>query len=88
MINILKNDPFNMSNEDDITLVARYVVEDNEEEYLFYDENAKNDLTVVRSILKKLMGNLPLWDHETIKQMHEDIVDVENLELIFCDSCS
>jgi len=76
MINVLKNDPFNFSNEDEMILMARYIVEDNEEEYLFYDENAKNDLTVVRSILKKVMGNLPLWDHENIKAMHEDIVNI------------
>jgi len=76
MIEILRNDPFHLTNEDEILLTARYLVEDNESEYLLYDENAKNDLHIVRSILKKMIGNLPPFDETKTQQMHDDISEI------------
>jgi len=76
MIDVLKNDPFHLTNEEEIVLSARYLVEDNESEYLLYDENAKNDLHVVRSILKKMIGNLPPFNEAQTQQMHDDISEI------------
>jgi len=65
-----------MANEEDTILTARYLIEDNENEYVFYDENIKSDLTIVKSILKKLIGNLPAWDEAEIRKLHDEITDV------------
>ena len=62
-----------MTNEEETILVARYIIENNEEEYLYYEDTATNDINVVESILKKLIGPLPNWDLDTLKTMHDEI---------------
>lgn len=76
MIDVLKNEPFNMANEEEAILTARYLIEDNESEYVFYDENIRSDLIIVKSILKKLIGNLPTWNEAEIMKIHDEITDI------------
>ena len=70
-----------MTNEENVVLAARYLIEDNEHEYLYYDENARSDLTIVRSILKKMIGSLPAWDKHKIQEFQQEIVDVRKVYL-------
>jgi hypothetical protein len=53
--------PFEVTEVDDLTLLCRYLVEDNQEEFIIYDEDRQNDVTVVRSIIKKLIGRYELF---------------------------
>ena len=61
-------------------LVARYVIESNDEENLIFDENTTNDIQVVESILKKMIGPLPNWDTEASNRLNEEVC----LVLMYC----
>lgn len=49
-----------------VTLLARYLVEDNQEDFLIYDEERFNDVTIVKSVLKKLIGKYQLFEREEL----------------------
>ena len=68
-----------MEKEEEVILTARYLIEDNANEYLLYDENTKNDLHIVRSILKKLLGTLPPWDEHKNFKLNDEISDIKIL---------
>ena len=72
------SDPFNMTNEDEVVLTSRYLIEDNENEFLYYDDTVKNDLHIVKSILKKMIGYLPPWDEARVRKIHQEISDVSH----------
>jgi len=76
MIDILTSEPFYMQNQEDIELVARYLVEENKQAYLYFDENIEGDLVIVRSILKKLIGPLPHWNKNESQNLLETISDI------------
>ena len=65
-----------MTNEEETALTARYLIEDNDSEYLYYDENVKGELVIVKSILKKMIGNLPPWNEDRVRKIHEEVSEV------------
>ena len=65
-----------MTNEEETTLTARYLIEDNDSEYLYYDENVKGELIIVKSILKKMIGHLPPWNEDRVRKIHDEVSEV------------
>jgi len=65
-----------MQNQDNVELVARYLVEENKQEYLYFDDSVEGDLVIVRSILKKLIGPIPQWSKQQSQNLLETISDV------------
>lgn len=51
-----------MENEENITLVARFFIEDNSEGEIEYDENNTNEVPVIRSIMRHFLGNYKILD--------------------------
>ena len=62
-----------MENEEHITLVARFFIEDNSEGEIEYDEDNSNDVPIIRSIMRHFLGNYKLLDesltHTTIDNL-------------------
>ena len=65
-----------MKNAEDVELLARYLIETNEEEYIFYDEDLKADIHVIKSVLKRLIGNITILDETLIKKEIEELTPV------------
>lgn len=59
-ISILTNDIFGL-NETDALILSRYLVEDSPNDYVYSDPNNENLRSVVKSILKNVIGeyNIP-----------------------------
>ena len=53
-----------MNAEKDSLLVARFLIEDNNSEYVELDLDANNDIPVVISIFKTLIGTYSLLDEQ------------------------
>lgn len=48
-------------------LLARFLIENNDQEYLEFDLERKNDIPVIKSIFKTLIGNYTILDEESEK---------------------
>ena len=49
-------------------LVSRYLIENNDEPYIILDLKNKNDIKVVKSIFKNLVGNYHIDSEEDEKE--------------------
>ena len=58
-----------MNSEKDSLLLARFLIEDNNFEYLELDLDAENDVAVVRSIFKTLVGQYNLMEELEEKRL-------------------
>ena len=56
-----------MTNAENITMVARYLVEDNMEEFILFDPYRTQDKIIVKSVFKRLIGQYKLFDESEIK---------------------
>ena len=50
------SDPINLIDKDEVIKLSRYLVEDNNEDFLIYDINNSNNVEIIRSIFKNLIG--------------------------------
>ena len=41
--------------------MARYLIEDNTEDTVEFNENKKNSVTIIKSVLKNMIGKYPLF---------------------------
>jgi len=72
----IDREPFVITNDDQALLVARYLIEENDEEFLYFDENMTGNINIIKSILKKLIGHIYSWSKEARNRIHDEIVDV------------
>ncbi|KAL4451026.1 hypothetical protein ABPG74_021348 [Tetrahymena malaccensis] len=63
----LQMSPFSIKAYDEALLFARYLIEDNQEEFLYLDLNRSSNYRVIRSIFKTSIGQIQLIDEETEK---------------------
>lgn len=64
-------------------LVARFLIEDNTEPEILFDENATNEIAVVRSILRSFLGNYTLMNDEMIQKTIDALAIVsQNLAIL------
>ncbi|EAR92878.2 hypothetical protein TTHERM_00294910 (macronuclear) [Tetrahymena thermophila SB210] len=63
----LQMSPFSIKVYDEALLFARYLVEDNQEEFLYLDLNRSSNYRVIRSIFKTSIGQINIIDEETEK---------------------
>jgi hypothetical protein len=57
------------------------MVEDNSEEYVLYDENQVNDVCIIKSVLKKLIGKYSLFTETEENQIKTDLASVSILSI-------
>ncbi|CAD8146891.1 unnamed protein product [Paramecium octaurelia] len=72
----LQREPFLLIDEDSALLVARYLTEDNSQEFVVYNDQLAQSTTIVRSILQKLVGNFEIMTAEIETQKTKEITQV------------
>lgn len=55
------------------TLLARYLVEDNSEDFVHFDECVATDLTIIRSVLKKCLGGYSLLEESEEERLRAEV---------------
>jgi hypothetical protein len=73
--------PINLSNEQDIEKLARYLIEDNHEDIVEYDEQLTSNIAVVKSVLRTLLGAYTIYTENETKQLREKITEVNSIIL-------
>ena len=56
--------------------MTRYLVEDNYDDYVIYDEDRYNELHIVKCIFKKLIGKYELFTEEESYRTLEELSKV------------
>ncbi len=62
-----------MEKEEEIYLVARYLIEDNNQDYIEFDLKRTNSIGVVRTIFRKLVGKYIIMSENEEEQMNFDL---------------
>lgn len=57
----LSNSPFELKDVEKIYLLARYLIEDNTQDWVDYDEDMTSQFQMVRSIFKQLIGKYRIY---------------------------
>lgn len=76
LLETLEQFPFFIENENDVLLVARYLIEDNTEDYIEFDLDRTNKMHIVKSIFKNLVGNFKIATVEEEAKLRKDTVEV------------
>ena len=58
---------------DDVSLLSRYLVEENDLGYIRIDKKRSNDIIVVKSVLRNLLENYKLLTLEEERNLHTKI---------------
>ena len=69
----MNREPFNVRNDKNLLLVARYLIENNEEDHVILDSNRTSEIIIIKSIFKKLIGNYVLLSKEEEKIIYDKI---------------
>ncbi|CAD8151382.1 unnamed protein product [Paramecium pentaurelia] len=80
--NILHKSPFEIHDHQQIKLLSRYLVEDNSEDYLIYDQDRTNQTTIIKSVMKKIVGKYEILDNEEEQSILQSIQQKLNPSLI------
>ncbi|CAD8147943.1 unnamed protein product [Paramecium octaurelia] len=72
----MQKEPFLLIDEDSALLVARYLTEDNSQEFVVYNDQLTQSTTIVRSILQKLIGNYEILTNEIEIQKTKEITQI------------
>jgi transcription antitermination factor NusG len=72
----LERYPFYIESEEDSILVARYLIEENNEDHVEFDLDRTNKLHIVKSIFKNLVGNYKILDVEEEATLRKATVEV------------
>ncbi|KRX05716.1 hypothetical protein PPERSA_09856 [Pseudocohnilembus persalinus] len=73
MVQILQRPPFLISNNQDALLVARYLVEDNQNDFYELNYSKSQNLDVIRSIFKNLIGYYKLYSEDEEFEIWENL---------------
>lgn len=70
--------PMGLRNEEDIENLSRYLIEDNYEEFVEFDEELTLSVIVVKSILRNLLGAYQIYNDEEMKQVRGRVREVKS----------
>ena len=70
------SEPFCISDEENLLLVSRYLIENNEADHVILDLELTNDIYVVLTIFKKLVGNYTLLEYQKEIKIYSEISQV------------
>jgi hypothetical protein len=76
LVPIFMEEPFSIENNEDALLLARYLIEDNDEAYVELNMKRSNKLITVRSILKQVVGQYKIMNYDEEKKIREEISTV------------
>ena len=76
-----KRSPFNLRNEKKSLLLARYLIEDNQEEFIIYDGRNSIEKEVILSIFNKIIGGS--YSIFSRSEEHENKIQLINVKSYF-----
>ncbi|CAD8082922.1 unnamed protein product [Paramecium sonneborni] len=76
LLDMLLQEPFKIQSYEQRKLIARYLVEDNYEDYIVYDALRSNDTSIVLSIFKQLIGKYELFQKEEIFKIENELKQI------------
>ncbi|KAM3134916.1 hypothetical protein pb186bvf_012916 [Paramecium bursaria] len=82
---IFQTEPFKISNEKERLLLARYLVEDNAEEQVWYDSRLTQNVEMVKTIFRILIGQYDLfeeWEIQRMKDKFKNFFTKNNIQFI------
>lgn len=56
--------------------MARYTIEDNSEDKIIFDEYRFNDISVIKTVFRNLIGKYEILPAKDELKIHEDVSDV------------
>jgi len=68
--------------ENNAILLARFIVEPQDEETIVFDQNRSQDLSIVKNVFKKLVGNYKLLDEDEEREIVEELGEVKKFLII------
>ncbi|CAD8140585.1 unnamed protein product [Paramecium pentaurelia] len=69
----LSDRPFELKDVEKMYLLARYMIEDNTQDWVDYDEEATCQLQIVRSIFKQIVGKCKIFTEDEERQYSNEI---------------
>ncbi|CAD8186198.1 unnamed protein product [Paramecium octaurelia] len=73
LLDLLLQEPFKIQSYEQRKLIARYLVEDNNEDYVVYDALKGNDTQIVLSVFKQLVGKYELFTKREINSIENQL---------------
>ncbi|CAD8088819.1 unnamed protein product [Paramecium sonneborni] len=73
LLDFLLQEPFKIQSYEQRKLIARYLVEDNNEDYVVYDALRSNDVSIVLSVFKQLIGKYELFTKREINTIENEL---------------
>lgn len=80
LIPVLMEEPFSIQTEDKALLLARYLIEDNNEPMTELDLKKTNKLATIQSIFKHVVGPYTILNHEEEKKIKEEVTLVKTIK--------
>ena len=74
VIRILQSHAFNLD-EDEAYTLARYLVEDSNNQYVYCDENNEIERSIIKSIIKAVVGDYEIYDEEKRAKVEFELND-------------
>lgn len=71
----LRRSPVYLNSKEDARLIARYLVEDNFEDYVWYDPRNRNKKIIIESIWKNVVNDLPITPIEEIEELYDETAE-------------
>ena len=72
----LKMEPIEMEDDKQIELIARYLVEDNYDDFVYFDPRLEEEMHIVNSRIRNLIGNYEVLDKEAYVERQEELKEV------------
>ncbi|CAD8210177.1 unnamed protein product [Paramecium pentaurelia] len=76
IILILSAEPFMMVDEKERLLVARYLIEDNTQDYVLHNLLNSNSITIIKSVFKQLLGKYQLFSKQEKQNIEQQLKDI------------
>lgn len=76
LVDIFTEAPFNVKNEESAVLMARYLVEDQNDQVIFYDASLSSDCVIVRSIFEQVVPRYRTPTAEETSLIRESVKQV------------
>lgn len=74
-------EPFSLDSQD-AKLLARYLTEDNTDEYIYFDAERVQEIEIVKSVIRKVIGRYDIFDEEEFIKVKQETNNVILFEFI------
>ncbi len=72
-----------VKDEDSSILLARYMVEENKESHIEFSFDRTNEIEIVKSVFKTIVGKSKIYTEEEVFKIREELTEVRKKILFF-----